>query len=105
MGTHSSTVYLDRSDHSFYLWREKGLQSFPLQKVSSRSATAVLSYTNPGTVREDSLALFGWEHAADAYTSTGVASSVNTITNRVTGTSNHLSLFAVLGSPTGYFCR
>ena len=61
------------------------------------SFTAVLSYTNPGTIREDTLALFGWEHAADAYTSTGVASSVNTITKRVTGTSNHLSLFAVLG--------
>ena len=61
------------------------------------SFTAVLSYTNPGVIRESTLALFGWEHAADGYTTSGVSSSVNTITKRVTGSSNHLSLFSVLG--------
>ena len=67
----------------------------PVQLTPGTSYTAIVTYTAPLPVVEETLALYWWD--GTKWSQQGITSTVNVTDNVVTAQVNHLSLFAVLG--------
>jgi hypothetical protein len=69
----------------------------PVDLQPGKSFDVQISYDKHGAAIEHSLELFGWSAVVGGWVRDGISSSVNTSTNTVTATVDHMSKFAILG--------